>query len=51
MVHVTAQTTHFIGNPASTIAIQAAFIAQESNFTIKESHHVFFQSVKTKVMK
>ena len=51
MVHVTAQTRHFIGNPASTIAIQAAFIAHESNLTIKESHHVFFQSVKTKVMK
>ena len=48
MVHVTAQTRHFIGNPASTIAIQAAFIAQESNLTIKESQHVYFQSVKTK---
>ena len=31
------------------MAIQAAFIAQESNLTIKESYHVFFQSVKTKV--
>ena len=29
---VTAQTRHFIGKPPSTIAMQAALIAQESNF-------------------
>ena len=32
MVHVTPQTRHFIGKPASTIAMQAALIAHESNF-------------------
>jgi len=28
----TAQTRHFIGKPASTIAMQAALIAQDSSF-------------------
>ena len=32
MAHVMPQTRHFIGKPASTIAMQAALIAHESNF-------------------
>ena len=30
--HDTAQTKHFIGKPASIIAMQAALIAHASNF-------------------
>lgn len=40
MVQVTAQTRHFIGKPASTIAMQAALIAHESNWAVQENMHV-----------